>query len=63
MSRRDELRQQYLMGLCDALRSYIAAGHEVHIRTQHGRTARDNQIVFDIPEWDNFVATLDGRER
>jgi hypothetical protein len=59
MTRKDDLRQEYLAGLCATLREYILAGHEVHVRTEHGRAATDNQIVFEIPDWDAFAAALD----
>ena len=59
MSRKDELRQEYLAGLCDTLRDYVVAGHEVHVRTEHGRAATDNQVVFDIPDWDTFAFLLE----
>ena len=55
MSRKDELRQEYLAGLCDTLREYVREGHELHVRTEHGRAATDNQVIFDIPDWDAFA--------
>ena len=59
MSRKDELRQQYLAGLCSVLREFALAAHEMHVRTEHGRSATDNQIVFEIPDWEAFANLLD----
>ncbi len=59
MSRKDELRQEYLAGLCDTLREYVLAGNELHFRTEHGRAVTDNQVVFDIPDWDAFAFLLE----
>lgn len=59
MTRKDELRQQYLADLCATLREYVLAGHEIHVRTVHGRAVTDNQVVFEIPDWDAFAAFLD----
>lgn len=59
MSRRDELRQQYLASLCAVLQEFVLAGNEVHVRTEHGRTATDNRIVFDIPDWEAFADHLE----
>lgn len=59
MSRRDDLRRQYLASLCAVLQDFVLAGHEVHVRTEHGRTATDNRIVFDIPDWEAFAELLE----
>ena len=59
MSRKDELRQEYLAGLCSTLREFVLAGHELHVRTEHGRSASDNQIVFEIPDWEAFADLLE----
>ncbi|MDA0302703.1 MAG: hypothetical protein O2822_09265 [Chloroflexi bacterium] len=59
MSRKEALRQQYLAGLCSVLREFVLAGHELHVRTEHGRASTDNQIVFDIPDWEAFANLLE----
>jgi hypothetical protein len=59
MSRKEELRQQYLADLCSVLREFVLAGHEMHVRTEHGRTPTDNQIVFEIPDWEAFADLLE----
>lgn len=59
MSRKDELRRRYLADLCSVLRAFVLAGHELHVRTEHGRMSTDNQIVFEIPDWEAFAELLD----
>lgn len=58
-SRRDQLRGHYLAGVCTTLAGYILAGHEVHLRTEHGRDAQDNRIIFEIRDWPIFANFLD----
>jgi len=59
MTRKDELRQQYLAHLCSVIQEFVLAGHEIHVRTEHGRLPADNRIVFDIPDWEAFAEVLE----
>lgn len=59
MSRREDLRREYVGNLCAVLQTFVFAGHEVHIRTEHGRAATDNRIIFDIPDWAAFADLLE----
>lgn len=59
MTRKEELRQRYLADLCSVLREFVLAGHEMHVRTEHGRMASDNRIVLEIPDWDAFANLLE----
>jgi len=57
--RRDELRQQHLSHVCDALQEYILSGGAVSLDVRHGAQPQDNEVVLRIGDWDHFSRIIE----
>lgn len=57
-TRRDQLRREYVAGVCDTLKQYVLDGHAFHMQTEHEEQG-ESRLTFQLDAWETFAEMLE----